>query len=111
MSIGIIAAETEEMFAIKDIMQNINEEKIYNLIFIKGEINHKKCILTKCGVGKVNAARVAQIMIDKFDIEKIINVGSGAGLSNNLDVGDVVIGEKLVQYDFDITGARKLSKR
>lgn len=111
MSIGIIAAEDEEMLAIKEIMQNINEEEIYNLTFIIGEISHKKCVLVKCNVGKVNAARVTQIMIDSFEIEKIINVGSGAGINDELNVGDIVIGEKLVQYDFDITGARKLSKR
>ena len=35
MSIGIIAAEDEEMLAIKCKMNNIEERKIYNLNFIK----------------------------------------------------------------------------
>lgn len=101
--IGIIAAMQEEMDAIKQIMENITEKKIYELIFIEGEINEKKCVLVQCGVGKVNSSRVTQILIDNFDIEYIINVGSAGAANNELDIGDIVIGKTLVQHDFDIT--------
>ena len=37
---GIIAAMQEEMQEIKNIMQEIKEEKIYELTFIKGKISH-----------------------------------------------------------------------
>ena len=101
--IGIIAAMQEEMNAIKQIMENITEKKIYELIFIEGEINQKKCVLVQCGVGKVNSSRVTQILIDNFEIEYIINVGSAGTANNDLDIGDIVIGKTLVQHDFDIT--------
>ena len=101
--IGIIAAEDKEMLAIKNKMTKIEEEKIYNLTFYKGYINNKKAILVKCGVGKVNATRTTQILIDKFEIESVINIGSAGGINDNLKIGDVVIGEKLVQHDFDVT--------
>lgn len=42
-------------------------------------------------------------MIDKFEIEYIINVGVAGSLNDNLEIGDIVVGEKLVQHDFDIT--------
>lgn len=103
MSIGIIAAENEEMMEIKNIMTDIEEKKIYNLIFFKGKIKNKECVLTECGVGKVNAARTAQILIDSYDVRCIINVGSAGAVNPELNVEDVVIGNKLVQYDFDIT--------
>ncbi len=101
--IGIITAMQEELDAIKLKMTNIIEEKIYELIFYKGKIEKKDCILVKCGVGKVNAARTTQILINKYDISKIINVGSAGGVNNKLKIGDIVIGKELVQYDFDIT--------
>lgn len=101
--IGIIAAMQEEMNAIKEIMENISEKQIYELIFVEGKINEKECVLVKCGVGKVNSSRVTQILIDKFDIEYIINVGSAGTANNELNIGDIVIGESLVQHDFDIT--------
>lgn len=103
MKIGIIAAEYEEMLAIKNIMENISENKIYNLTFYSGKIHNRECILVECGVGKVNAARTTQILIDKFTIDYVINVGSAGSITPELNVQDIVIGKELIQYDFDIT--------
>lgn len=103
MSIGIIAAENEEMMAIKNLMTEVEENKKYNLTFLKGKIKNKECVLVECGVGKVNAARTTQILIDNYDIECVINVGSAGAVNEELNVEDIVIGNKLVQYDFDIT--------
>lgn len=101
--IGIIVATPEEMKELKSVMEETQEIKIFNLDFYKGKINNKNYVLVKCGVGKVNASRTTQILIDNFNIESIINVGVAGGLSDNINIGDIVIGEKLVQHDFDIT--------
>lgn len=101
--IGIIAAMQEEMEAIKEIMTEITIRKIYELVFFEGKINKKECVLVECGVGKVNSSRTTQILIDKFEIEYIINVGSAATANDNLDIGDIVLGKDLIQHDFDIT--------
>ena len=100
---GIIAAMQEEMQEIKKIMQNIENKEIYELNFFKGTINDKNVVLVEAGVGKVNAARVTQILIDNFKIQGIINVGSAGSCNDELEIGDIVIGKKLVQHDFDIT--------
>lgn len=100
---GIIAAMKEEMQEIKKIMQEIEEIKIKELIFFRGKINNNNVILVEAGIGKVNAARVTQLMIDKFEIQRIINVGSAGSANNELKIGDIVIGKRLVQHDFDIT--------
>ena len=60
-------------------------------------------ILVQSGVGKVNAARCAQILIDNIKVDYIFNIGVAGGVADKLNVGDIVIGEKLVQHDFDIT--------
>ena len=100
---GIIAAMQEEMVEIKNIMSNVEENKIYELAFIKGKINECEVVLVEAGVGKVNAARVTQILIDNFKIDAIINIGSAASANSEIDIGDIVIGKKLIQHDFDIT--------
>lgn len=101
--IGIIAAMEEELDAIKIRMTNIIEEHIYELKFYKGEISNIECIVVKSGVGKVNAARTAQILISNYNVDKVINVGSAGALNDELKIGDIIIGEELTQYDFDIT--------
>ena len=100
---GIIAAMQEEMKEIENIMQDKTETQIYELKFVKGTINESEVILVQAGVGKVNAARTTQILIDNFKIDVVINIGSAASAKDDLDIGDIVIGKKLVQHDFDIT--------
>lgn len=101
--IGIIAAMKEEMQEIKNIMTEIESKKVYELDFIKGKINNTDLVLVEAGVGKVNAARTTQILIDNFQVDAIINVGTAGSANDELEIGDIVIGEKLVQHDFDIT--------
>ena len=101
--IGIIVAEIEELDAIKSLMYNIEEVHIYNLNIFKGKISNKDCLLVRCGVGKVNASRITQILTDNFKLEFIINLGSAGSLNNDLNIGDIVIAKNLVQHDFDVT--------
>lgn len=101
--VGLIVAVAEEFEALGNIMKDTDTKDINGLTFVIGKIEGRECVLTKCGVGKVNAARTTQILIDKFPIEYVINVGVAGALNYQLDIGDVVIGEELVQHDFDIT--------
>lgn len=101
--IGIIVAEVQEMEAIKELMSNVHKISIYNLQIFKGKISKKNCLLVRSGVGKANAARTTQVLTDRFELEHIINLGSAGALNDNLNIGDIVIGEKLVQHDFDVT--------
>jgi len=101
--IAIIAAMEEEMQEIKNIMEKIEEKSIWGLTIYEGKINGLKSILVQSGVGKVNAARTTQIIIDKYEVECVIDVGSAGGLKEGLEIGDVAIGDNLVQHDFDIT--------
>lgn len=93
----------EEIATIKNLMQDVETKKIFDLEFIIGKINSKGVILVKCGAGKVHAARTTQILIDNFNIDYIINVGTAGGLNDDIEIGDIVIAEKLVQHDYDIT--------
>ena len=108
--IGIIAAENEEMKAILNLMSDIKEEKIYNLTFYIGKVHSKDVALVECGVGKVNSARVTQILIDKYNPDVMLNVGVAGGLNPELNVGDMVVSESLIQYDFDATSLGKYEK-
>ena len=101
--IGIIVAMEEELEAVLNIMNNIEQKEIYGISVQIGKIEQKEVAVVKSGVGKVNAARVTQILIDKLNVKSIINLGAAGALSPLLNIGDIVIGEKLIQHDFDIT--------
>ena len=101
--IGIIFAMKEELDSLLDIVNVEKEYKIFELDFYECTIGNTNCVLCESGVGKINAARCTQILIDNMQVDYIINVGVAGGLNENLSVCDIVIGNKLVQHDFDIT--------
>lgn len=101
--IGIILAMEEEISELIKYLKNIKKYTIFDLTFYEGIISNSKCFLVESGVGKVNSARTTQILIDNFQVDYIFNIGVAGGISKTLKVGDIVIGEKLVQHDFDIT--------
>ena len=109
--IGIIVAEEKELLEVKKIMNNLSERNIYEKTFYIGNIEKNEVVLVKSNVGKVNSARVTQMLIDNFDIELVINVGTAGSVDNSLEIGDIVVATELVQYDFDVTPfGRKLGE-
>ena len=102
-TIGIIFAMQEELIELKKYLHINNEKKIYDLIFYEATLNNQNIILTESGIGKTNAARTTQILIDYYKPKAIFNIGVAGGIAKNLKVGDIIISTSLVQHDFDIT--------
>ena len=102
-TMGIIFAMQEELIELKKYLHINNEKKIYDLIFYEATLNNQNIILTESGIGKTNAARTTQILIDYYKPEAIFNIGVAGGIAKNLKVGDIIISTSLVQHDFDIT--------
>lgn len=101
--VGIIFAMEEELEELLKYLKIEKEYAIFDLKFYEGIINGIYCVLVRSGVGKVNAARATQILIDNIKVDYVFNIGVAGGISKSLKVGDIVIGKKLVQHDFDIT--------
>lgn len=104
--IGIVVAMQEELEAVEEILEDVEIKQINKTRFIIGKIGECICIVVLCGIGKVNAARATQELIDKFNIDYIMNVGVAGSINDDLDIGDVLIGKHTVQHDFDITAFR-----
>lgn len=55
------------------------------------------------GVGKVNAAMAAALLIERYHPDLILNAGV-AGCFEEVPIGTLVLAEKFVQHDVDTTG-------
>lgn len=100
--IGLIFAMKEELNEVLKYMKKVNEYKLFDLDFYECKFDDKEYILVECGIGKVNAARCTQILIDNLKIDYIINVGVAGGIDKNVNICDIVIADKLIQHDFDL---------
>ena len=101
MKIGIIGAMREEVECLVRDMNFERKEMKAKMEFSLGIIHNKNVVIVTSGIGKVNAAVCAQILIDDFNVDYIINVGIAGGTIDNIYPGDIVIGENLVQHDMD----------
>lgn len=101
--IGIIGAMDIEVKDIIEKMEDPKEEIISSVKFTEGHIDGRKCVVAKCGIGKVNAALCTQTMILHYKPDMIINTGIGGSTSSRTHIGSVVIADKMVQHDFDTT--------
>lgn len=97
--IGIIVAMDIELENIIKNVTNLEQLTINKYSFYTGEIDNKKVVLAKSGIGKVNAAIVTQILINFFDPSYIIHTGIAGSLDNNIKPLSVVLGEKIKYHD------------
>ena len=102
-TIGIIGAMDEEVEILKsmlDITETVNEA---GMTFYKGMLHNSEIVLARSGIGKVNAAVCAQLMITLFKIDYLINSGVAGTLHPDINQGDIVISTDAVQHDVDTT--------
>ncbi len=99
MKVGIICASENEMEPFLEVFQrNSIVEKAMLKIHI-GKIGVHDIVLLYCGVCKVNAAIAAQIVIDDFKVDAIINAGVAGGMDTRLKIFDTVISTEVAYHD------------
>lgn len=71
--------------------------------YYTGTLKGHKIVLTRSGIGKVNAAVTTTELINEFDVNSVIFTGIAGAVHPDLEPADVVIGTSLVQHDVDLT--------
>lgn len=99
--IGIIGAMEEEVALLKKAMTVEETVEYASMIFCRGNLYGKEAVIVKSGIGKVNAGICAQILVDKFQVDVLINTGIAGSLDADIDIGDMVISTDLVEHDMD----------
>ncbi|MBR6614509.1 MAG: 5'-methylthioadenosine/adenosylhomocysteine nucleosidase, partial [Lachnospiraceae bacterium] len=72
--------------------------------FYQGTIKGKEVVVVRSGIGKMNAGICSQILVDRYQVEGIINTGIAGSLRNEINIGDIVLATVAVQHDVDATG-------
>ncbi len=101
--IAIIAAMQPELDALQQQLCDAQHITIGSIHVYQGRLADKPVVLALSGIGKVNAAMTAAMLIERFQPQALINTGSAGGLREGLLVGDVVIGAETAHHDVDVT--------
>ncbi|MCI8796932.1 MAG: 5'-methylthioadenosine/adenosylhomocysteine nucleosidase [Dorea sp.] len=99
--IGIIGAMEEEVAALKEAMEIEETVEQAAMTFCKGRLCGKEVVVVRSGIGKVNAGICAQILVDRFQADTLINTGIAGSLDAKIDIGDMVISTDAVHHDMD----------
>lgn len=77
-------------------------------IYYKGILEGQEVVAVFSRWGKVAASTTVTHLILEFNVDRIIFTGVAGGISPNINVGDIVIAQRLFQHDMD---ARPLMRR
>lgn len=110
--IGIsIAAKLEWGAVLAKLNIDINECNNFPFgEYFKTNINGKDVVFYRCGVRKMNSSASTQYMIDHFNLNKIIVMGTCAGIDDNYKKLDIFIPNMAVQYDCTVKETEGLIK-
>ncbi|MFA6292223.1 MAG: 5'-methylthioadenosine/adenosylhomocysteine nucleosidase [Victivallales bacterium] len=97
---GILGAMPVEVQMLESQLQGKKTEKILGVEFHSGVLNGRNVVIAVGGIGKVNAAMTATLLIDHFRPSEVIFSGVAGGLNPDLAPGDIVLGEKTAQHDY-----------
>lgn len=103
IKVGIIGAMECEVTYLRDQIEFARTKEVLGTAYTEGELAGMRVVLARCGVGKVNAAICAQVMLGTFGVTHVINTGVAGALDSRVEIGDLVVSTDAVEHDMDVT--------
>ncbi len=98
--LGIIAALSEEVRHLGHALEVDDKTVRGSYSFRQGRLDDVPVVLVEAGIGKVNTALVATLLLDHFGCRSVLLTGVAGGIDPALGIGDVVIADRLIQHDY-----------
>jgi len=99
--IALVSAMPEEMQSLLNELQISKTLEIGKRSYYQGTLFNQEVVLVFSRWGKVAAAATVTQLINSFNISEIIFSGVAGAIDAKLNIGDIVIGTKLIQHDMD----------
>ena len=99
MKVGIIGAMESEVALLKEQLSEAQVTRVAGMEFCEGALGGTPVVVVQCGIGKVNAAACAQMMISNFGVECIVFSGVAGALSDKLHIFDIIVANDVMYHD------------
>lgn len=100
--IGIIGAMPEELEELLELLEHQHSDSSSGFTLYRGVLEGQRVLVAQCGIGKVNAAALTQLMIVQ-GARQIIFTGVAGAVDPQLKVGDIVVSRDALQHDVEVT--------
>ncbi|MGV8894442.1 MAG: 5'-methylthioadenosine/adenosylhomocysteine nucleosidase [Burkholderiaceae bacterium] len=101
--LGLISALHEEQTGLIEQMQGKHSTQRGMRDYISGFLWGVDCVCVLSRIGKVASAATVATLIERFNVTHIVFTGVAGSAANDIQVGDIVLAENLVQHDMDAT--------
>ncbi|CAA6827217.1 MAG: Menaquinone via 6-amino-6-deoxyfutalosine step 2 [uncultured Sulfurovum sp.] len=98
-----MGAMPEEVEPIVEKLQDVKRTVYAANTYYEGTYNGHDVVVAYSKIGKVFATLTATVLLEKFGCEKLLFSGVAGAISDELNIGDLIIADGLCQHDLDIT--------
>jgi adenosylhomocysteine nucleosidase len=107
---GILCATVEEIAALRARLDVDAEPERHGPTRVwRGRFAGEPLALAQAGIGKVNAAAAATLLLSVFSATRLIFCGVAGGLDPELPVGAVLLAERLAIHDYGVMAGGQLT--
>ncbi|SDY27035.1 5'-methylthioadenosine/adenosylhomocysteine nucleosidase [Thermoactinomyces sp. DSM 45892] len=103
MKIGIIGAMDSEIARFLEDLTEKQVHQIHGFSYYEGVMAGREVVITKSGVGKVNAAICATTLMSQFQVKSVLFTGVAGAVHPDLEIGDIVVSSECQYHDVDVT--------
>ena len=96
-----MGAIPQEINGVVNLLTNKQEHKIGRRSYFTGELNNQKVVVVFSRVGKVAASATVTTLILEFKVSELIFTGVAGGIHADVKIGDIVLGQSLIQHDMN----------
>ncbi len=99
---AILGAFEKEIIMLENRLTEQQQQRIEGMKFVSGKLNGKRVVIAWTGIGKVNAAMTATLLIEHFKPSELIFTGIAGGINPQLWPGDIVIAAETAHHDMGV---------
>ena len=102
-NIGVLGAMPEEVALLTQRLEEPQAKTLAGVEFHTGRMAGRQVTVCCAGMGKVNAAAAAQLLITVFGAKALLFSGIAGNMTSKIGIGDVCIGETVVYHDAELS--------
>lgn len=103
MRTAIVAAMHQELAAVLALLPDEQKQPVAGRDFWLGHLHGQEVVTVLSRIGKVAAATTATVLVERFQVDRIVFTGVAGGLGRGVLRGDVVVADRFLQHDLDVS--------
>ena len=101
--LAVMGAMEEEIEPLLEYFEDVKVTEFAKNKYYEVNYNGLDIVIAYSKIGKVFASLTASTLIEKFGCDTLLFSGVAGGINPELQIGDLIIANKLCQHDLDIT--------